>query len=151
MSGPVWVLATNTCTVSCSVSDSVGVACSINGRRLNVHRGKTLGPPGSRQGDYHYYIKTADGVVEEINTRAVSCSDFLDSIPASRDMPSNVTILYQPLGPRRTAALVHRATFTSNTREMLLRPIPESGTIQTAFESYPRIQSPDSITLSFVN
>ena len=47
----------------------------------------------------------------------------------SRDMPSDVTILYQPLGPRRTAALVHRATFTSNTREMLLRPIPENGTI----------------------
>ena len=53
----------------------------------------------------------------------------------SHSMLSNVTILYQPLGPRRTAALVHRATFTSNTREMLRRPIPESGTIRTAFKT----------------
>ena len=71
--------------------------------------------------------------------------------PQSHSMLSNVTILYQPLGPLRTAALVHRATFTSNTREMLQRPIPESGTIRTAFKNYPRIQYPDLITLSFVN
>ena len=68
----------------------------------------------------------------------------------SRDMHSNVIILSQPLGPRRTAALVHRATFTSNTREMLLRPVPESGTIRTAFQNYPRNQSPDLSSLSLV-
>ena len=69
----------------------------------------------------------------------------------SRDMLSNVTILYQPLGPWAQWLVVHRATFTSNTREMLLRPIPESGTIRTAFQNYPRNQSPELINLSFVN
>ena len=87
-------------------------------------------------------IKTADGVVEEVNTLAVTCSDF-ETRSQSRDMLSNGTVFYQPLGPRRTAALVHRATFTSNTREMLPRPRPESGTIQTAFQNYRRMQSLD--------
>ena len=66
----------------------------------------------------------------------------------SRDMLSNVTILYQPLGTWAQWLVVHRATFTSNTREMLLRPIPENVTIRTAFEGYPRNDSSDSINLS---
>ena len=69
----------------------------------------------------------------------------------SRDMLSNVTILYQPLGTRAQWLVVHRATFTSNAREMPLRPVPESGTIRTAFPNYPITQSPDLIHLSFVN
>ena len=54
---------------------------------------------------------------------------------------SDVTILHQPLRGRRAAVVVHRGTFTSNARKMLLRPILENGTIRTAIKNCPRNQS----------
>ena len=39
------------------------------------------------------------------------------------------------------AVVVHRGTFSSNARKMLLKPILENGTIRTAITSFPRNQS----------
>ena len=66
-------------------------------------------------------------------------------------VPSDVTILQQPLGRRRAAVVVHRGTFTSNARKVLLRPILENGTIQTAIKNCTRNQSVRLFTSGFVS
>ena len=70
--------------------------------------------------------------------------------PQFHFMFSNISILYQPWAIRREAEVMHRATFTSNTQEMLLRPILENGTIRTAIKTCSRHQSVQLLTSGFV-
>ena len=105
---------------------------TLAGRAFALHVGALLLSCSSRQG--------ASGVVLRILS--------FDLSPEKIHQTS--AILYQPWALRRAAEVMHRATFLSNTREMLLRPILENGTIRTAIKNCSRNQSVWLITSGLV-
>ena len=70
--------------------------------------------------------------------------------PQSHSVTSDVTLPYHPWATRRAAVVMHGATFTSNARKMLLRPILKNGTIRTAIKNCIRNESVRLPTSGFV-